>query len=74
MSFDNGCSEKHQPCSSCGRYVYELHEDGTALKPNEDVDRFADGSTGEWTCTRCANGPGKGNPQETSSSNTHLFS
>jgi hypothetical protein len=52
--FDNGTSEKHLPCSSCGKYASETHSSGVAVQPESSPERFSDGSTGMWECTECA--------------------
>jgi len=54
MAYDNGHEEKHRPCSECGRYASERYDDGWAVRPVAPPERFSDGSTGSWTCQRCA--------------------
>ena len=54
MAYDNGHEEKHLPCSECGRYASERYDDGWAVRPVAPPERFSDGSTGPWTCERCA--------------------
>jgi hypothetical protein len=52
--FQNGTTEKHLPCSSCGKYASETHSSGVAVQPESPPERHSDGSTGPWECTECA--------------------